>query len=540
MQMSTISRYLVTSSLDTNDNIGSTILIMNWNILEIGNTAFDENGAPRYEQLARRIEQFIRENEISPGERLPTVRDFSRLLKVSATTVSSAFELLERKGVIRAEVGRGTFVGEAPQSAPQTIPDAGLAYFRARLRTPMPALAWRRRALMSLSSRLRAAHPGTVDCSTGRPDPALLPFPIIQRAWKRSMQNVVARDLQYAGPEPIAPLREQLVKRLSDDGIPVRNQDLLICDSAQQSFGLMIEVLANQSGQGKITVAVEEPGYPTMLDTLERAGLQLTGLTMDEFGVVPASLDSALRAGASAVFLTPRAQNPTGASWSPERRLSLAEVLAAHPHVLVLEDDQFAEVAGSHPGSHPGSLLADLRLEDRVVYVRSFSKSIAPDLRIAAIAARPVLLDMLFDAKRFADGWTAHLIQNVLSNILLDDELDPALKEVRTIYNERRHKAAEAANRLLTPAGGGTWAGADGVNIWVHLPAGTDAREVIERTAVAGVLLADGEPFYLSPGNHNVLRVNAGSVSSEMASRAGSILTDAALISSVADGPTYV
>src|SRR6185369_12234472 len=105
---------------------------------------------------------------------------------------------------------------------------------------------------------------------------------------------------------------------------------------------------------------------------------------VDEQGAVPESLAAALKAGAKAVLFTPRAHNPTGASWSSERLAALADVLAAHRDVIAIEDDQFAGVCYTRPGS----LLSDTRLESRVIYVRSFSKSIGPDLRIAVAVAR--------------------------------------------------------------------------------------------------------------------------------------------------------
>jgi GntR family transcriptional regulator/MocR family aminotransferase len=257
---------------------------------------------------------------------------------------------------------------------------------------------------------------------------------------------------------------------------------------------------------------------------------------MDEYGVLPASLEAALRSGAQAVFFTPRGQNPTGASWSSDRRSQLADVLVGYPRVMILEDDQVAEVAATLPGS----LLSDPRLSDRVLYVRSFSKAIAPDMRIALIAASPTLLDRLAEAKSFSDGWTSRLIQHALACVFADPELESALRKARLAYAERRRMASEAANRLLVSAGGATWAGTDGVNIWIHLPQGSDSREVIERAAAGGLRIADGEPFYLAPGHRNVLRLNAGSVSSEMAARAGAILGDAAVNSTANLAPIHV
>lgn len=149
---------------------------------------FEKPGTPRYEQLASRIEQAIASGELRPGDRLPTVRQFVRDLKVSATTVTACFELLVERGLVRAEVGRGTFVAR-PEERPAgaKIENAALAGLPARPFQPLsfptaPALKpWRRRALMSASSRLRAACADAVECSTGRPDPALLPLSVVRR-----------------------------------------------------------------------------------------------------------------------------------------------------------------------------------------------------------------------------------------------------------------------------------------------------------------------------------------------------------------------
>jgi GntR family transcriptional regulator/MocR family aminotransferase len=202
-------------------------------------------------------------------------------------------------------------------------------------------------------------------------------------------------------------------------------------------------------------------------------------------------------------------------------------VLAEHPEVLAVEDDQFADVAATRPGS----LLGEEGVGDRVIYIRSFSKSIGPDLRIAMAAARPRLRALLAEAKSFADGWTSRLLQKTLAAALDDDELPHLLAHAREAYRQRRLQAAGALNAVLREHGGWTWYGPDGLNLWVHLPGGLDAAEVAERAAAAGVRIAPGEPFFVRPGHSDVLRLNAGSVPSEKAAAAGRIAAEAALAS---------
>jgi GntR family transcriptional regulator/MocR family aminotransferase len=225
------------------------------------------------------------------------------------------------------------------------------------------------------------------------------------------------------------------------------------------------------------------------------------------------------------VLFTPRAHNPTGASWSAERRVALAEVLAAHRDVIAIEDDQFAGVCNTRAGS----LLSDPRLESRTIYVRSFSKSIGPDLRIAVAVARPQLRELLAEAKSFADGWTSRLLQRTLAGVLADDEMYVDLDRARDAYRDRRQSAADVVDSLLAPHGGGTWCGPDGLNLWVHLPPGVDARDALERAAAEGVRVAEGEPFFLRPGHSGVVRLNAGSVPTETAVKAARALAESAL-----------
>src|SRR5262249_14388604 len=151
----------------------------------------------------------------------------------------------------------------------------------------------------------------------------------------------------------------------------------------------------------------------------------------------PASLDSALARGANVVLLTPRAENPTGASWTPARRAELADVIAEYPRALVIEDDHFAGISDACPGS----LLQDRRLEERTIYVRSFSKAMGQDLRLSVVAARPRLRGPLRDAKLVTDGWSPRLVQRAVAAALNDPALAVVFEEARTAYAARRQAA---------------------------------------------------------------------------------------------------
>jgi GntR family transcriptional regulator/MocR family aminotransferase len=491
---------------------------------------FRELGPPLYEQLSQWIAQAIRGGALRPGDRLPPVRQIAQDLGVSVSTVTAAFDLLTEDRLIRAEVGRGTFVAPLPPPLPPQLPQP-LSLPREDdqpRRERERSGAWRRRSLMTVGARLRALYPQSMDCSTGRPDVNLLPLAVLQRAWEVAARHATARDLQYAGPEVVDALTRPLATLLDADGIAAAAPDLLIGSSAQQWMMLSLEVSCEWAGVERPVVAVEEPGYPTIMDAFGRAGARLVPVAVDEEGVTPDSLDAAGRAGATMALLTPRAHNPTGASWTARRRADLAAVVGEHPRLIVVEDDPFADVSITRPGS----LLGDERIADRIIYVRSFSKSIAPDLRIALAAARPRMRALLAEAKSFGDGWTSRLLQRTLAVALADGELSTLLAAARDAYRDRRTRAADALNRGLAEHGGRTRTGADGLNLWVHLPPGLDAADVVERAAAAGVRVAPGEPFFTRPGHSDVVRLNAGSVPADQAAEAGRLVAEAALSSS--------
>lgn len=475
---------------------------------------------PRYESIADAISEAIRAGRLKPGDRLPTVRRLAAECGVSLTTAAAAFKSLAGNGWTRGEIGRGTFVTEKARrerNSPSQAPE-----FASSQPSPLAGNPWRRRTLVGLMSRLRSTYPQAVNCSFGGPGAALLPIKIIKRRWKSALDDVADRDLQYKTVDPIGALTEILPQRMALDGIPVTAGDLIAGTSAQQFIALATDVARRRRGSREPVFAVEQPGYYTIFDSWDHAGVRMIGVETDENGARPESLDSAIRAGANAVLLTPRAHNPTGACWTPERLRSLADVLSLHPHVLAIEDDHFADIAQERSGS----LLADARVEDRVVYIRSFSKSIAPDLRLSIAAARPPVKTLLEEAKSHADGWSSRLLQRVLAGVLQDDSLSSWLAGVRRTYRTRRERVAEVlANRGLP--GVVVWPARDGVNLWIQLPRGFDANEVVERAAALGVLVAPGEVFFLAPGHGNVVRFNVGSIQTEQASGCAELLVKA-------------
>jgi GntR family transcriptional regulator/MocR family aminotransferase len=475
--------------------------------------------------------QAIHSGELQPGERLPSVRQLATDLGLSITTVMSVYNRLAENGLVYGEAGRGTFVSETPSVIPAAPPP--------RPAEPTTASragsAWRRRVLAQTEARLKHTFPSAPDLMRGGPDPQLLPLSIVKRAYRDVSSRLRPPDLEYPASLSTEPeLSDTLVKRLAADGVEAEIDDILIGSSTQQFLALLATLLQRRSRGEPVLVGVEEPGYQTAMDTLEFHGLGLVPIALDQAGATIDGLGRALDSGVSAVLLTPRAQSPTGCTWTPERRHELAELLATRPSVWIIEDDQFAEAAAAGPGS----LYSDPRLCDRVVYLRSFSKSIAPDLRLSAAVVRQPIRHPLTMAKSFADGWTSRVAQRVLAVTLADPQIEDQLEKARGAYARRRAAVREAIEEAGASHGLGLLVAGrdtDGLNVWLTLTDGCDADRVVEAAARNGFLLAAGQPFFLSAGNQRHLRINAGMLPVENAPQLATALCNAVI--SVLDQP---
>jgi GntR family transcriptional regulator/MocR family aminotransferase len=480
------------------------------------------NGRPLYERVAHELAQAIRSGELEPGERLPSVRQMATDLGLSVTTVMSVYTVLSNSGLVNGETGRGTFVSETPRHDEATPPPRPV-----EPAPPRTGNAWRRILLAQTEARLKDSFPAARDLTRGGPDPWLLPLTIIKDAYQEVSSRLGPHDLEYPSTLSTEPeLADVLVHHLAADGIDADADDMLIACSTQQLLAQLAMLLRQRLPDEPALVGVEEPGYQTAMDTLEFHGLGLVPMPMDDSGVTVPALRAALQAGVSAVLLTPRAQSPTSCSWTAARRQAYADALAEYPKVLIMEDDHLAESSISRPGS----LYADQRLRDRVVYMRSFAKSIAPDMRLALAVARPPIRHPLTVAKSFADGWTSRISQRVLARTLADPRADDFLSRAGAEYARRRTALRDAILRagescrldLRIPE-----AGPDGLHVWVTLPPGCDAGRVVEMVAGHGFLLTSGEPFFVALGNQRHIRINAGSVADDAVPKISAAVTDA-------------
>ena len=234
-------------------------------------------------------------------------------------------------------------------------------------------------------------------------------------------------------------------------------------------------------------VVVEDPSWPRIADLVHALGLQLEPVRVDGRGLVPDELEQALERGAGAVIATPRGQNPTGAAVDVERGAQLRGVLGRHPGVLVVEDDYVAAVAGAPYVPLHGE-------SERWAVVRSLSKVVGPDLRIALVAGDALTISRLEGRQVLGPGWVSHLLQQTAAQLLASASTRKLLARTERTYAERRATLVDALAERGIEAQGDS-----GLGVWVPLA---------EEAATVQLLLERG--WAVSPGERYRFRTPPG------------------------------
>jgi DNA-binding transcriptional MocR family regulator len=206
------------------------------------------------------------------------------------------------------------------------------------------------------------------------------------------------------------------------------------------------------------SVAVEDPGFVRVFDLLRPLGYSLEPMRLDDDGILPEELERVLERGVRAVILTPRAQNPTGAALSAPRASELRTILAERDDVLVISDDHAAGVAGT------AALCVSDEDRPRWAVIRSVSKSLGPDLRLAIMAGDPTTVSRVEGRQRLGTGWVSHVLQRIVAAYWSDPEVLDQLKHAERTYELRRRVLLEEL-----AARGIRAAGRSGLNVWIPL-----------------------------------------------------------------------
>ncbi|MFI6305454.1 PLP-dependent aminotransferase family protein [Amycolatopsis thailandensis] len=346
------------------------------------------------------------------------------------------------------------------------------------------------------------ARPGVISFAGGMPAPELFDVDGLRAAFDRALDcEPGRRALQYSPTEGNPRLRELLAERLSDRGLPTTVDDLLVTTGSQQGLQLLSTALLDPGA----TVLVEEPVYLSALQCFQLAEARIVPVPGDSEGIDPAALDEiAARERPALLYLVPTFSNPSGRTIGPDRRRALAEVIARHGFWLV-EDDPYHELR--YRGEPEEPMSARPELAGRAVNLGSFSKVIAPGMRLGWLRAPSELLRRVAILKQATDLHTSTVDQAAAAEYLAAADLDAHVRTLRATYSARRD-AMLAELPAITPPGT-TWTDPDGgMFVWVTLPGGANTDLLLPEALRHDVAFVPGSAFLVGEPDRSALRLS--------------------------------
>jgi 2-aminoadipate transaminase len=358
--------------------------------------------------------------------------------------------------------------------------------------------------------------PNIISFAGGLPAPDVFPVEDFTAACDRVLRDYGAQALQYSTTEGYLPLREMIARHTGRYAINVTPDNILITSGSQQALDLIGKVFINPGDR----ILVEEPTYLGALQAWNAYGAEYVTVPMDENGMMTEALEAALRSGPKFIYVLPNFQNPTGVTLSMERRKKLVE-LADRYGVPIIEDDPYGQLR--FEGEHLTSVVAldsqfrengDSLYRGNVIYLSTFSKILAPGLRLAWVIAPAEVIRKLVQAKQGADLHTATFTQMVAFEVAHGGFLDRHIWLIRRVYGERRNLMLDAMEEFF-PAEV-TWTHPQGgLFLWGTVPASLSTADVLKRAIEHNVAFVPGAAFYALGGGTNTMRINFSNASPE-------------------------
>ncbi|WDV53616.1 PLP-dependent aminotransferase family protein [Streptomyces coeruleorubidus] len=369
--------------------------------------------------------------------------------------------------------------------------------------SPVPPLAARARSVGGSPVRdilAVTARPEVINFAGGLPAPELFDAEGIAATYRAVLAEEPARALQYSTTEGEPVLRAALADRTTARGLPTGPDDLLVTTGSQQALSLLATALLEPGD----TVLVENPCYLAALQAFGFAGARVVAVPGDEHGVDPEALEElVVRERPKLLYTVPTFQNPTGRTLPAERRAAVAAV-AARRGLWIVEDDPYGELRYEGErvpwiASHPGA-------EDRTVLLGSFSKVMAPGLRLGWLRAPGELRRACAVAKQAADLHTPTVNQLAAARYLADHDLDAHVTRVAGVYRERRDAMLAGLPGALPE--GSVWTRPEGgMFLWARLPEPYDTTALLPQVVRYDVAYVPGAPFYAGTPDRRTLRL---------------------------------
>jgi len=466
-----------------------------------------ESHIPLYIQLRDQLRALVHSGDLRSGDRIPASRELAGQLGVHRTTVANAYAELESEGLIQGHVGRGTFIcGTGVKQfspAPRASGNGGP--------TRWEALFADERGDEGLSRMMPDVPPDAIAFTCARPSDESFPLDEIRRCTNAVLRREGRKILQFGASDGYEPLRRALLDWFRREGSNVRPEQLLITDGVQQSIDLICKAFLRPGD----CVALENPAYPGALTLLAGARVRTLAVPVEanasRTGHVGMDVDALetvlLQNRVKFILVTPDFHNPTGTAMPLEQRRRLLEI-AARYQVPVVEDSIYARIRLR------GNALPSLRSLDtqgNVVQLDSFSKIAFPGLRVGWCIGAESAIGRLRLVKQASDLHTDQLAQAAIAEFMRRGYMERHLARTKKSYRSRLGAMQEALEKHM-PAGT-SWTNPEGgMTVWVTLPAGFDAGELLIHARERGIYFIPGRNFYSQNPQPNTLRLGFSSV----------------------------
>lgn len=453
-----------------------------------------ERAAFLYDQVTRHVLDMVAKGILKPGDRAPSLRGLSKQLEVSISTVTQAYAALQDMGVLRVRPQSGYFVDQAVEQ-PQ---DARLPRKTSVSRQP------RKVRFGELFEQIFsvANDPAVVPLGAAVPAVELMPVKGVMRATQRAAARMSDQAVDYCFPPGYADLRLEIARRYVDLGLSVDPGDVVITSGCSEALALSLQALTRR---GDI-VAVESPTYFSVLRLIERMGLLAVEIDSDPgTGLCLDALESAIDTmDIKAVVAVLNFSNPVGSLMPAESKRRLVEMLdqAAIP---LIEDDIYGDL---YFGEQRPPIAKCFDHNGRVLTCSSFSKSIAPGYRIGWVISDRYR-DEIIEWKQATSSAMCSLPQIAMADYLRSGEYERHLVRLRSAYRLQVEKMRFMLSRHL-PAGSRISNPQGGFVLWIELPRGIDALELLDRALAENISLTPGMMFSATRKFRNFIRVNCG------------------------------
>jgi 2-aminoadipate transaminase len=358
-------------------------------------------------------------------------------------------------------------------------------------------------------------QPDIISFAGGLPAPEVFPIDAFKEACDRVLTDNGKIALQYGSTEGYLPLREMIVRHTIRYGIEITVDNVMITSGSQQALDLLGKIFINRGDR----ILVESPTYLGALQAWNAYGAEYVAVPSDDDGIITDAMNEALRAGPKFLYVLPNFQNPTGATISLERRYKLVE-MADRYGVPIIEDDPYGQLR--FEGEHiPPVEVIDSQFRAKtnsysgnVIYLSTFSKILAPGIRLAWVVAPPEVIQKMTQAKQGCDLHTSPFVQMVAFEVGRHGFYDKHVKHICDVYKERRDVMLESLEEHMPPGVKWTYP-KGGLFLWSTFPKHINTTEMLKDAIKEKVAFVPGTDFHANGGGYNTMRLNFSNATPE-------------------------